>query len=129
MPIRLPRILRMNTSPRPISSCPSNRMLPPGWLARGYGRSWRIESDVTDLPEPLSPTIARVSRRSSVKLASLTASTGSPSPAKVTFRPRTSSSGTAPVLLGQGLARVEGVADRLPEEEEEREHERYDDEA
>ncbi len=36
-------------------------MLPDGWLADGYGRSFITDSAVTDLPEPDSPTSATVS--------------------------------------------------------------------
>jgi hypothetical protein len=36
-------------------------MLPDGWLAAGYGRSFITDNAVTDLPEPDSPTSATVS--------------------------------------------------------------------
>ena len=42
-------------------SRPSKWMLPEGWLAAGYGKSFITESAVTDLPEPDSPTSATVS--------------------------------------------------------------------
>src|SRR5213078_1699935 len=61
--------------------------------AAGYGSSCRIDSAVTDFPEPLSPTSANVSPRSRVNEARFTASTaGAPrQPPNVTLRSRISS--------------------------------------
>ena len=64
MPTRSPRTSRRRRAVGADQLAPSRRIEPPGCQALGYGRSCRIESAVTDLPEPLSPTSASVSPRS-----------------------------------------------------------------
>ena len=59
--MRLPRTWRISRSVSFSRSWPSKWMLPVGWLADGYGRSFITDSAVTDLPEPDSPTSATVS--------------------------------------------------------------------
>ena len=76
--MRSPRIFASRSSGAPTSSSPSKRMRPDGWRAAGYGSSCRIESAVTDLPEPLSPTSATVSPRSISNETPRTASTTRP---------------------------------------------------
>ena len=53
----------MSFSDSPNSSRPLKRMLPEGCDAVGYGNSFRIDSALTDLPEPDSPTSATHSPR------------------------------------------------------------------
>src|SRR5262245_3418004 len=103
-------------------------MDPLGCRALGYGRSCMIDSAVTDLPEPLSPTSAADSPRSISNETWRTAWTSPPSTVNDTERSRTESSGlTGPRSLD--LARVEGVSHRLADEDEEREHDGEHDEA
>ena len=64
MAMRLPRTCRIVGSGAPKSSRSWNRMWPLGCRAFGYGSSCMMESAVTDLPEPLSPTSATDSPRS-----------------------------------------------------------------
>src|SRR5690606_29292886 len=61
-------------------------------------------------PEPLSPTTARVSPASSVKLRSLTARTSELRRAKVTLRSLTSST-----LLMLAILWIEGIAQSVPD--------------
>src|SRR5580700_12121752 len=144
--IRLPRTSRNRAGAAPTSSSPAKRMLLSGVCeAAGWGRSCKIDSAVTDFPEPLSPTSARVSPRSSGKDARFTASTGGAprAPRKVTLRSRTSNrltaipappasgrlAGGTPALLSRHhLARIEGVAHRLADENEQAEHHRQNSE-
>ncbi len=58
-----PRIPRISRSDEVSRSRPLNRMLPEGCDAIGYGNSLRIDSALTDLPEPDSPTSATHSPR------------------------------------------------------------------
>src|SRR5436190_18786319 len=126
MPMRLPRISRSRARAPPTNSAPAKRLLLSGvWAAAGYGNSCRIDSAVTDFPEPLSPTSASVSPRSSANEACFTASTaGAPrQPPNVTLRSRISSR-----LMDAGsshdLARVERVAHRFADEDQQAQHER-----
>ena len=59
----LPRMPRISCSDSSSSSRPLKRMLPEGCDAVGYGSSFRIDSALTDLPEPDSPTSATHSPR------------------------------------------------------------------
>ncbi len=68
-------------------------MVPPAISPGGLGISRMIDSDVTDLPLPDSPTMASVSPRFSVKLTPSTARATSPSARNQVFRSSTSSSG------------------------------------
>jgi hypothetical protein len=61
MAISLPRMLRISASLASRRSRPAKRMAPPTMRPGGDGTSRRIESAVTLLPQPLSPTTARVS--------------------------------------------------------------------
>src|ERR1700687_2581796 len=124
--MRLPRISRSRAGAAPTNSSPAKRMLLSGvWAAAGYGNSCRIDSAVTDLPEPLSPTSANVSPRSTAKEACFTASTaGAPRQApEGTLISRISSS-----LIARGsshdLARVERVAHRFADENQQAQHDR-----
>src|SRR5215470_17886770 len=91
-----------------------------------------MESALTLLPEPLSPTSASVSPLAMSKLTPRSASTArSPAP-KVTARSRTSSSLLSPLIpdgSSQVLARVEGIADGFADEDEEGEQRAQHDEA
>src|SRR5262245_29800105 len=94
-------------------------MEPLGWRALGYGKSCMIDSAVTDLPDPLSPTRAADSPRSMSNETWRTASTSPASTLNETERSQTESSG----LIGSlDLAGVERVAHRFADEHEEREH-------
>src|SRR5712671_907160 len=150
--MRLPRISRSRAGAAPTNSSPAKRMLLSGvWAAAGYGSSCRIDSAVTDFPEPLSPTRANVSPRSSANDACLTASTaGAPrQPPKVTLRSRISSrliatlgppasrrhAGATPAVphgkpqrgSSDNLARVERVAHRFADEDQQAQHDREHD--
>ena len=59
--MRLPRTLLISASDNFKRSRPSNRICPPSITPGGSGIRRRIDSAVTLLPEPDSPTIARVS--------------------------------------------------------------------
>jgi hypothetical protein len=59
----LPRIPRISRSDIVSSSWPLKWMLPVGCDAVGYGNSLRIDSALTDFPEPDSPTSATHSPR------------------------------------------------------------------
>src|SRR5712671_6242957 len=150
--MRLPRISRSRAGAAPTNSSPAKRMLLSGvWAAAGYGNSCRIDSAVTDLPEPLSPTSANVSPRSSANEACLTASTAGAArqPPKVTLRSRISSRliatlgppasgrhaggtpavphagrGGPPIRSSDNLARVERVAHRFADENQQAQHDR-----
>src|SRR5947207_15837574 len=122
--MRLPRISRSRAGALPTNSSPAKRMLLSGvCAAAGYGNSCRIDSAVTDFPEPLSPTSASVSPRSRVNEACFTASTaGAPrQPPKVTLRSRTSSRLIAK-SSSDDLARVERVAHRFADADQQAQH-------
>src|SRR5690348_14453585 len=70
-----PRILRRSRSSMSARSWPSKRISPSTISAGGVGNRRRIESDVTLLPEPLSPTMPTVCPSSRSKLIPLTALT------------------------------------------------------
>ena len=73
--MRAPRTARISSSGRARRSRPSKRMGPP--TMRPGGRiSRRMASDVTDFPEPDSPTRPRISPASTVRSMPSTASTG-----------------------------------------------------
>ncbi len=63
--IRLPRIARICAGGSVSRSLPSKRMLPATMRPDGGGTSRMIDSAVTDLPQPLSPTTPSVSPRAS----------------------------------------------------------------
>ena len=66
MLISLPRMLRISTSERSSRFLPLKRMAP-AILPGGSGIRRRMDMAVTDLPQPLSPTTARVSPASTWK--------------------------------------------------------------
>src|SRR5690606_3783698 len=99
------------------------------------GRSDTVDSAVSDLPEPDSPTSASVSPCATWRETLRTASTTPSSLRKVIERSRMSSSGppvreTRPastvrsfiVPSSEGLARVEGIAHALEHEHHQRQH-------
>ena len=93
-PICRPRIRRIRASSRPTSSWPAKRTEPP--VTRPLpGSSPITDMAVVDLPEPDSPTMARVRPSRSVRDASWTAWTGPFIVLKATARFSTSSSGAA----------------------------------
>src|SRR5262245_59591952 len=87
--------------------------------AAGYESSCRIDSAVTDFPEPLSPTSATVSPRSSSNETPVTASTTWSPALKVTERFVAERSGCD--IGSHPLAGIEGVAHGLADEHHERE--------
>jgi hypothetical protein len=89
--ICLPRIGRISAGDAARRSRPSNRMRPPSTRAFG-GRRRMTAKAVTDLPQPDSPTSARVSPASTAKLTSRAATW----PGKATV-----SSSTASRLMAQ----------------------------
>src|SRR3982751_728669 len=127
----LPRISRISCSDRSISSWPLKWMLPEGCEAFGYGNSLRIESALTDLPEPDSPTSARHSPRLIWNETLSTASVVTPPWWKATERSRTLSKGwlIASIGLPERLARIERIAHSLADEDQERQHDRDREEA
>src|ERR1700709_1953300 len=119
-----PRMPRISPSERSSRSRPLNGMLPDGWEAVGYGSSFRIDSALTDFPEPDSPTSATHSPR---LIENETWSTASVVP-NATERSRTSSKGWLMASmcgpLPERLARIEGVARRFTDEDQQRQHDR-----
>ena len=79
MPISLPRIRRMSGSDSNSRSLPRNRTRPPAISPGGVGTSRMMDSEVTDLPLPDSPTIAKISPAETVKLMPSTACATAPS--------------------------------------------------
>ena len=75
--IRLPRTERMPASSSARRSSPSKTILPLS-IRPGSGISRRMESAVTLLPDPLSPTIARVSPGATSSDSEVTALTFGP---------------------------------------------------
>ena len=107
--------------PRTSSSCfslsvvrsrPSNMIEPATIFAGGFGIRPMIESAVTDLPQPDSPTIPSVLPCSTAKLTPSTARTTPSRVKKCVWRSSTSSSGH----LGLPRARVERVAQAVGDE-------------
>ena len=90
-----PRISRICSSSRSSSERPSNVIRPFGIFPVRRGSSRMIESAVTDLPDPDSPTMATTSPRSTVKLTPSTARTMPRAVANWVCRSSTSSSGAA----------------------------------
>ena len=60
MPISLPRMSRMASSPSPLISSPFSRMLPPT-MCPPTGSRFMMDSAVIVLPHPDSPTMPSVS--------------------------------------------------------------------
>ena len=90
----LPRTSRISVSLSASNSRPSSRTSPATIRPGGLGISRMMDSAVMLLPQPDSPTTAKVSPRPTEKDTSLTAVT---TPCRVknsVFRPETSSTGT-----------------------------------
>jgi hypothetical protein len=91
-PILVPRSSTRRDSAAPVSSVPSNSILPPR-IRPARGSRPMIACAVVDFPEPLSPTMATVSPGYTVRSTPRTASTRlSPAP-NVIRRSRIRSSG------------------------------------
>ncbi len=107
-------------------SRPSKRMLPEGWLAAGYGRSFITDSAVTDLPEPDSPTSATVSPLLHAERDAIDRDRHAAGLVK-----RNREIADVEQFFGrvhrlpERLARIEGVADRLADEDQKRQHDRH----
>src|ERR1700754_4210417 len=128
----LPRISRISFSDSGNSSRPLKRMLPDGCDAAGYGSNFRIDNALTDFPEPDSPTSATHSPRLISKETRLTAIDVPLCWWKATERSRTASKGwlmASIAGLPERLARIERVAHRLADEDQERQHDRHRKEA
>src|SRR5687768_13801807 len=95
-----------------VSSLPSKTTVPPTIFAGGLGIRPMMESAVTDLPQPDSPTMPSVFPRSSEKLTPSTARTSPSRVKKCVDRSVTSSSAT----LRLPSARVERVAQAVGDE-------------
>src|SRR3954451_1426320 len=127
----LPRTSRISRSDEVSKSRPLKRMLPDGCDAVGYGNSLRIESALTDLPEPDSPTSATHSPRLIWNETLSTASVVTPPWWKATERSRTLSRGwlIASIGLPERLARIESIAHGFADEDQKRQHDRDREEA
>ncbi len=88
--MRFPRIWRISVSSRPRRSVPSSTMEPPTILPGGLGTRRMTESAVTLLPQPDSPTMARVSPRRTLNETSSTALNSPELVKKTVCRPFTS---------------------------------------
>src|SRR5829696_8021274 len=130
-----PRRSRIAFSSSPSRLVPSKLATPSTLLPR-LGSRPMIASDVTDLPQPDSPTRPTVWPGRTSKLMPSTAMNGfSPCRVNVTLRSRTDSSGSSPrAVLGGGVAvavirksppalGVEGLEQRLAHEGEAERHE------
>ena len=87
-----PRTARISLSGRSRRLRPSSLISPAAILPGGLGTSRMIESDVTDLPQPDSPTIPSVSPGASEKLMPSTAANELPPVRNSVRRPFTSRS-------------------------------------
>ena len=99
--MRLPRICRISASSRESRSVPSSLISPPTMRPGGLGTSRMIDSALTLLPQPDSPTIASVSPRRTWKETSSTARNRPELVKNTVCRPFTSStfaSGEAPLI-------------------------------
>ena len=113
---RSPRARCSASGSAPIICCSSSRMLPVGLLPPG-GRSCSSDSAVTDLPEPDSPTSASVSPRSRRERHVVDHALRAEGDGQVA-RPRPGSCGRP----RSGVARIECVAHRLADEDQQRQH-------
>src|SRR5215467_12536069 len=102
MEIWFPRTCLSPSIGSAIKSSSLKRMAPEGCEAAGYGSSRRIDSAVTVLPEPDSPTSATVSALPISKEICLTAWVVLPPLRKATERSSTETRG-APFAGGEGL--------------------------
>src|SRR6185437_6243302 len=129
----LPRMRRISFSGMSISSRPLKWMLPEGCDALGYGSNFRIDSALTDFPEPDSPTRATHSPR---LISNEIRSTATDTPLgwwNATERSRTSSSGWLMASMARSLperlAWIERVAHGFADEDQERQHDGDSEEA
>src|ERR1700730_8019347 len=88
-----PRTARISASGRSSRLRPSRRISPPAILPGGLGTSRMMESEVTDLPQPDSPTMPSVSPGASEKLTPSTAANTLPPERNSVRRSRTSRRG------------------------------------
>src|SRR5690554_6427486 len=98
-------------------------MRPLGWRAWDKGSRRRMEWAVTDFPEPLSPTSARVCPGWISKLTPRTARVSSRSVRKATLRLSIRINGSV-----MSFPRVEGIAQGFADEYQQRQHHRQHDE-
>src|SRR5437867_3848760 len=120
MEMASPRILRISGSGSSSRSRPSKITRPPTVCPGGDAIRRRIDSDVTLLPQPDSPTTASVSPRSTENDTPSTARTTPSRVKKYVFRPCTSSSGAAgvgPNSFGRiGPSGISLIASHAPRE-------------
>src|SRR6478672_415290 len=119
MEIASPRILRISVSGNASRSRPSKTTRPPTVRPGGDAIRRRIDSDVTLLPQPDSPTTASVSPRPTENETPSTARTTPSRVKKYVFKPRTSRSGAEDSLIASHPpreARVECVAHAVAEQ-------------
>src|ERR1022692_2244061 len=122
MEMASPRTFRISASGNPSRSRPSNRTLPSIVLPGGDAISRRIESDVTLLPQPDSPTMASVSPRWTEKEMPSTARTTPSRVKKYVFSPFTSRSAVLGVCdvsttsHAPGKPRVQRIAHSVAEQ-------------
>src|SRR5450830_1502590 len=95
--MRSPRKARMAAAGNCTRSAPSNLIEPPAMRPWPFGNKPMIDSDVTLLPQPDSPTIPSVRPDSTEKLMPSTAVNSPPSTLKQVVKSRTSSN----ALIGQ----------------------------
>jgi hypothetical protein len=89
------------------------------------GNSDTVDSAVTDLPDPLSPTSATVSPSSTWKVTPFTAWAEAHRPARKEAHAGPDALTSASLIAGdEGLPRVEGVAHALEDEDQQRQHDR-----
>ena len=93
IPMDGPRNARSSLLDIPTISCPSNRIEPEAIRPGGSGSNPRIESAVTLLPDPLSPTIPKTSPGATSKLRPSTAGKTPASVRKVVVSALTDSKG------------------------------------
>src|SRR2546430_270478 len=122
MEMASPRTSRISASDNSSRSRPSNTTLPSTVRPGGDAIRRRIESDVTLLPQPDSPTMASVSPRTTEKETPSTARTTPSRVKKYVFNPLTSRSaelGTYAVFMALHAAskpRVERIAHAVAEQ-------------
>src|SRR6185295_5519101 len=98
---------------------PRNVSRPPAILPGGLAIRRMTESPVTDLPDPDSPTITRVSPLAMAKESPSTARSLPPSVANSTWRSSTSSSGSPAIgPSGSPPAWIKKIAQGVPEQVE-----------
>src|ERR1051326_7858379 len=127
IPIWLPRTSSSSRSESVVSSRPSKRIEPETIRAGGVGSSRTIESAVTDLPQPDSPTMPSVRPASTLKLTPSTACTTPSRVKKCARRSVTSSSGMSGLPRAWVERVAEPVGDEVRTQDERRDRETRDD--